>query len=207
MIIHEIEQRTPEWFALRVKYPLTASKAQAIGNCGAGLDTLCWEKKAEEYRTSERVEIDNEHLQRGRELEDQAIQRYTELYGTEVVPIGFVTDDKISKVGGVSPDGWTETHNIEVKCPADTKYFKLLAQYKAEGNITVESQYMWQMQDQMLFTGHTKSHYIVYNPNFEDDIIVIEVLEDKDMQDKIRAGLEKGEGILNEIDQKLGTAF
>ena len=207
MVIHDVEQRSPEWFALRTKYPLTASQAQAIGNCGKGLESLCWDKKAEEYRVTERIEIDNEHLQRGRELEAEAIERYTELYDTEVVPIGFITDDKISKVGGVSPDGWTETHNIEAKCPADTKYIRLLAQYKSTGTIKVESQYEWQMQMQMLFTGHEKTHYIVYNSNFEENIIVIEVEADMSKQAKIVAGLIEGEKILKDIDQQLGTAF
>ena len=206
MEVHNVQQRSPEWFKLRVRYPLTASNAQAIGNQGKGLETLCWEKKAEEYRVTERVEFDNEHLERGRELEAEAIEVYSSKY-TPVKEVGFVTDESISKVGGASPDGETEDKNIEVKCFADTKYFKLLAEYKSTGKIKVEPQYEWQMQMQMLFTGKKKTDYILYNPNFADSLIVVEVAEDQEKQNKIKEGLKIGEKILKEIDQKLGTAF
>lgn len=206
MTIHNIEQRTPEWFALRTKYPLTASKAQAIATAGKGLETLCWDKKAEEYNIGEKEEYDNEHLKRGRELESEALDKYVDYRG-EIETVGFVTDESISKVAGASPDALSETHNIEVKCFADTKYFKLLAEYKATGQVKVESQYEWQMQMQMLFTGKKKSHYVLYNPNYTDSIIIHEVLADEEKQAKIIAGLKKGEEILNEIDEKLGVAF
>ena len=206
MEVHKVEQRSPEWFKLRIKYPLTASNAQAIGNQGKGLETLCWDKKAEEYRVTERVEFDNEHLERGRELEAEAIEVYSSKY-TQVTEVGFVTDSSISNVGGASPDGETTEKNIEVKCFADTKYFRLLADFKSTGTIKVESQYEWQMQMQMLFTGKEKTDYILYNPNFADSMIVIEVLADKEKQDKIVEGLKIGEKILNQIDEKLGVAF
>ncbi len=54
MKIHNIEQQGDEWFALRLNYPLTASHAQAIGNQGKGLETLCWEKLSERYSSADK---------------------------------------------------------------------------------------------------------------------------------------------------------
>ena len=65
MQIINIQQKTPEWFALRNKYPLTASEAQAIGNQGKGLETLVWEKMAERYSSQEKERYTNKDLERG----------------------------------------------------------------------------------------------------------------------------------------------
>ena len=84
MKIHDVEQRSPEWFALRKQYPLTASKAQAIGNNGKGLETLVWEKLAEAYSSGVVEDIGNRHTERGIELEPQAISLYELETGAKV---------------------------------------------------------------------------------------------------------------------------
>ena len=54
--IHNVEQKSPEWYALRELYPLTASHAQAIGNGGKGLETLCYKVMSEKYSNSSKKE-------------------------------------------------------------------------------------------------------------------------------------------------------
>ena len=105
MEIHTCPQRSPEWFALRKQYPLTASKAQAIGNNGKGLETLVWEKLAEAYSSGVVEDFGNKHTERGVELEPQARSLYELETGATVVEVGFITNDKVSSVGGASPDG------------------------------------------------------------------------------------------------------
>lgn len=197
MKLHNVEQGTDEWFKLRLEHPLTASHAQAIGNAGKGLETLCWEKIAERESKGEKERYTNEHLERGNELESEARAIYELETGNAVSEIGFITDKSISEVAGVSPDGLVGKDGlVEIKCFADTKHFKMTIK-----GITIESQYMWQMQMQLLFSGRKWVDFVVYNPNYEQSLLVERVYPDKEMQDKIIAGLKKGEEIINNINK------
>lgn len=201
---HNVEQGSPEWFALRLQYPLTASEAQAIGNNGKGLDTLCITKMAEKYSSAEKEIYSNEHTDRGHELEDQAAELYQLETGNTVEKIGFVTNDKVSKVGGASPDRLIGKDGLlEIKAFADCKHFKAVIDFKKTGTFEIESQYMWQMQMQMLFTGRKWCDFLAYNPNYSQSLLVQRVKPDKDMQKKIKEGLAKGETIINEIETNL----
>jgi len=195
MQLHNVEQGSDEWFALRLQYPLTASKAQAISAQGKGLETLCWEKMAEKYSEAPKEHFSNEHTERGNELEEQARGIYELETGNNVKEVGFVSNEEVSKVGGASPDGLVgEDGLLEIKCFADTKHFKM-----TKKGISIEPQYMWQMQMQLLFTGRKWVDFAVYNPNYEDSLLIERVLPDKEKQDKIREGLKQGAELLNEI--------
>ena len=195
---HNVVQRTPEWHALRQKYPLTASNAQAIGNNGKGLETLVWTVLAEKHSFAEKDNYTNKDLERGVELEPQARAIYELETGNKVEVIGFATDEDITKVGGASPDGLVgEEGLVEIKCFEDSKHFK----FSVTG-LEIESQYQWQMQMQMLITGRKWCDFVAYNPNFKDSLLVIRVTPDKEMQEKIREGLKTGEKIIKEIESK-----
>lgn len=204
MKIHNIEQQTPEWFALRLEHPLTASNAQAIGNNGKGLETLCWEKLSEKYSSADKEIYTNKDLERGVELEDQARELYELETGNEIEQVGFITNDKISKVAGCSPDGLVGNDgNIEIKCFADTKHFKMIVDFKKTGDFEVESQYVWQVQMQMLITGRKWTDFIAFNPNFKESLLIKRITPDKEMQKKIKEGLKKGEIIIKEIEEAI----
>ena len=193
---HKVIQGSEEWFALRLKYPLTASHAQAIATGGKGLETLCWDKMAEKYSDAPRVSYTNEHLERGIELEGQARSIYELETCLAVSEVGFVTNKSISNVAGCSPDGIVEKGLMEIKCFEDKKHFKMIKQ-----GIVIESQYQWQMQMQMLFTGAEFCDFVLYNPNYKESLLVERVLPDKEKQDKILEGLKKGEELLKEINK------
>jgi len=199
MKYHQCKQKSDEWFAIRLEHPLTASHAQAIGNQGKGLDTLCWEKIAEKNSKGEKTQYTNEHLERGNELEEEARVIYEFETGNSVTEIGFVTNTSISKIGGVSPDGLVDEDGLtEIKCFADAKHFQMSVK-----GLTIESKYMWQMQMQLLFTERKWCEFVAYNPNFEKSLLVERVFPDKEMQDKIIAGLKKGEDIINNINKQV----
>jgi exodeoxyribonuclease (lambda-induced) len=200
MQYHNVEQKSPEWFELRLKYPLTASKADAIGTGGKGLETLCWETMAQKYSSQEKERYSNEHLERGVELEPQAISLYELKTDNKVESIGFVTNDNVSKVGGASPDGLVNDDGlIEVKCFDDTKHFKATIDFKKTGKFDVEKMYLWQMQMQMLFTERKWCDFVAYNPNYSTSLLIQRVSPDLEMQNLIKDGLAKGEIIINEI--------
>ena len=202
--IHNVEQKTEEWFELRREHPLTASNCAAIVTAGKGLDTLCWKAVSESLSSRVVEHYSNEHIERGNELEPQAIVIYELETSNNVKAIGFVTDDAISKLAGASPDGFVgEDGMIEVKCPDDVKYLKLLAEFKENKKITIESGYYYQMQMQMLITGRKWNDYTVYNPNFKESIIIQRVEPDEAIFEKIKKGLIVGEQIINKINIKL----
>lgn len=204
MKIHNVQQKSPEWYALRSKYPLTASEAQAIGNNGKGLESLVWEKLSEKYSWADKEQYTNKDLERGNELEDQARELYKLQTGNKVETVGFVTNEEISKVGGASPDGLVvEDGLLEIKCFADTKHFMTVLEHKKTGTFQIESKYIWQMQMQMLFTGRNWCDFLAYNPNYSQSLLIQRVHEDKEMQQKIRDGLVKGEAIISEIEKYL----
>lgn len=202
--IHNVEQGTPEWFNLRLKYPLTASNAQAIGNNGKGLETLCWEKAAEKHSVVNKEQYSNKDTQRGVELEPLARQMYELETANTVTEIGFVTDETISRVGGASPDGLVNDDGLfETKAFDDTKHFMSIVEYKKTGSFKIESKYLWQMQQQMLFTGRQWCDFVAYNPNYQQSLLIQRVPADKEMQAQIIEGLNKGEQILKEIEESL----
>jgi putative phage-type endonuclease len=196
-MIHNVIQKSEEWFELRRKYPLTASKAQAIATGGKGLETLVWEVLAEKYSFADKERVTNKDMERGADLEDQARDIYQLQTGCEVYEIGFITNEEISPVGGVSPDGGIKDQSggIEIKCFDDTKHFK----YSVEG-LTPESQYEWQMQMQMLFAGWRFVDFCAYNPNYKDSLLVRRVYADEEKHQKIIDGLKIGEELIKNIE-------
>lgn len=199
MKIHNVEQRTEEWYALRNQYPLSSSKAQAIGNAGKGLETLVWEKMAERYSIADKDQYTNKDLDRGIELEPQARSIYELKTGNVVTEVGFVTNDKISKVGGTSTDGLiNEDGVLEIKCFEDKKHF----QYIVDG-LEIESQYEWQCQMELLITGKDYCDFVAYNPNFKESLLIVRTTADKEKREAILEGLKKGEKIIKEIETKL----
>lgn len=192
-------QGSPEWFALRLKYPLTASNAQAIGNQGKGLETLVWEKLAEKYSLADKEKYTNKDLERGIELEPLARDIYELKTGNKVDEVGFVINEEISKVAGASPDGMILGQNglVEIKCFEDKKHFQNIV-----NGLEIETQYLWQMQMQMLFTETEFVDFVAYNPNFKQSLLIKRVVADKEMQNSLIKGLELGEKLLKEIEEK-----
>ena len=194
MIIHNMEQGSPEWDAIRVDHPFSASKAQAIQAQGKGLDTLIIEKLAAKYSTGEKQRFISSDMEHGTLMEPYARDMYQTVTGIEVEEVGFVTNAAISPMAGVSPDGLSVDVSLdlchEFKCPSDNTYFQMLMHYSKTGEVDIQSGYMWQMQMQMLFTGRSQAHFAAFNHNFEKmPILITEVTADPVKQAKITSGL------------------
>lgn len=202
MELHNVEQGSPEWFALRVQHPLTASCAQAISAAGKGLETLVIEKLAEKYSSADKESFESLDTRRGKELEPQARAIYSLETGIKCQEVGFVTNKAISKMGGVSPDSIADAEGLaEIKCFSDKVYVEYLISKK------IDTAYMWQMQMQMLFTEKKWCDFVVFNPNFSKSIIIVRVQADTEMQDKIKAGLVVGEKMYKEQEKLITNAL
>ena len=194
MIIHNFEQGTDEWFAVRLG-KFTASHSQEIANDGKGLETLVKEKACEILTGKAKETFKSEAMERGNELEHNARQMFEFITGLTVEQVGFYELDEYT---GASPDGLTSDNGlIEIKCPTA----KVFLEYILDGK--VDTKYMWQMQMQMMVTGKNHCYYTVFNPDFEKPIIIKKIDRDDDKIKQIKAGLESGIKQIKEILNKV----
>ena len=196
MIIHNFEQVSPEWFAIR-KGKMTASHAQAIGNAGKGLLTYINSLMAEFYSSGKPDQFISIDIKRGNELESQARSIYELKKGITVQQVGFIEADEFS---GCSPDGLiSEDGGIEIKCPNDEVYF----QYLLEGAEAIDTKYIWQIQMSLLISDRKYFDFIAYNPNFKETIFIHRVERDTEKLEKLKIGLAKGAEMIKEIKSKM----
>lgn len=190
---YEIEQNTDEWFDKR-KLSLTASRAQAIGNNGKGLETYVYDIIANYYSSAEKESYTNEDIERGNELEDQARGIYELETGNKVDQVGFIELDKYT---GGSPDGLIGKYGgLEIKCLNDSKYIRELLSEKRT------TEYDWQIQMYLYITGRKWWHLAIYNPNFKKNMIIYTVYPDKEKQEKLKEGIESGKTMIKELIDK-----
>lgn len=193
MQIHNFPQHSEEWFSIRTG-KFTSSVANTIKTAGQGLETLCFDIVAEILTKKKKETFKSPAMEQGNELEDTARTLFEMMTGFTVKEVGFVEIDEFE---GSSPDGIFELDNeitgVEFKCPQDNTYAKLLYDRK------IKPEYYAQMQHQMMCLGANRWFYAVFNPNFDEQMIVIEVEKDAEFQAKLREGLEKGKARVKEI--------
>ena len=199
MKIYNFEQRTEDWYNIR-KGKMTASNAETIIANGKGLETYIYNLMAEYYSSAEKENYINADMQRGIDLEPEArleFEFYTDL---DVQEVGFIEHNEFI---GVSPDGLIGDDGlIEIKCPNDSIYFKLLL------SNNIKPEYIAQMQMQMYVTDRQYCYFVSYNPNFEKSLYIKKINRDEEMIDKLKKGLERGTQLIKEIKKnfrKVGT--
>lgn len=190
MKIHNFEQRTEDWYNIR-KGKMTASNADIIIANGKGLETYIYNLMAEYYSSAEKENYINADMQRGIDLEPEArleFEFYTDL---DVQEVGFI---EYNDFIGVSPDGLIgEDGLIEIKCPNDSVYFKLLL------SDNIKPEYIAQMQMQLYVTDRQYCYFVSYNPNFEKSLYIKKITRDEEMIEKLKKGLDKGTELIKEI--------
>jgi hypothetical protein len=109
MIIHEVEQGSPEWLAVRMGIP-TASEFSTLLASGKGGGESITRKKYLRRLAGERITgvpaetFSSADTLRGNAMEAQARAMYSLQTGNDVELVGFVTNDE--KTIGASPDGF-----------------------------------------------------------------------------------------------------
>jgi hypothetical protein len=183
--IHNCEQGSDEWFKVR-ELKLTASHATAIGNAGKGLESYVTEMMAYHYSFAGKESYSNDDLDRGNELEPIARSLYELQTDKKVEQVGFV---ELNEYVGCSPDGLIEKDGgLEIKSPNDVNYYKILR----DGEKQIDSGYMWQVQMNLLITDRKWWDLVYYNPNFKQNLIIFRIYPDKEKQELLKVGLEKG---------------
>jgi putative phage-type endonuclease len=191
MKIHNMQQGSEEWLDIR-KLKLTASNAQAIGNQGKGLETLCRQLVCD-YLSKEKDVYINSDIERGIELEEDARIVYSLKTDNEVNQVGFI---EISDYCGCSPDGLIGADGlIEIKCYSNKHYIDYVL------DEIIDSKYIWQMQMQIMLTCRDWCDFVVYNPNFDNEMIIQRITKDIKKQEDLIKGIRLGEKRIKEILQ------
>ena len=199
MKIYNFEQRTEDWYNIR-KGKMTASNAETIIANGKGLETYIYNLMAEYYSSAEKENYINADMQRGIDLEPEAKIEFQFYTGLDIKEVGCV---ELNEYILASPDGLIGDDGlIEIKCPNDSIYFKLLL------SNNIKPEYIAQMQMQMYVTDRQYCYFVSYNPNFEKSLYIKKISRDEEMIEKLKKGLERGTQLIKEIKEnfrKVGT--
>ena len=192
MKIYNFEQRTEDWYNIR-KGKMTASNAETIIANGKGLETYIYNLMAEYYSSAEKENYINADMQRGIDLEPEAKIEFQFYTGLDIKEVGCV---ELNEYILASPDGLIGDDGlIEIKCPNDSIYFKLLL------SNNIKPEYIAQMQMQMYVTERQYCYFVSYNPNFEKSLYIKKINRDEEMIDKLKKGLERGTQLIKEIKE------
>jgi len=173
MIIHQLEQRTPEWYEIRLGKPtgskfgnIYTSQGKPSASQGAYINEL-----ASEWLFGEQVAVfENDAMKWGTKYEPEACDFFQFHSDIQVTPCGFVTDDDLRV--GVSPDGLTEAGGIEIKCPKPSTHVKYLRNGK------LPSEYKAQVLGCLWITGREWWDFMSYHPQMPN--LLIRVYRDEE---------------------------
>ena len=186
----DVKQGSDEWFELR-KGKFTASTFKDLF---AAKTTKAYEKAIYqvvfERLTDESPEgFTNEWMERGKELEAEAREKYEMMTFNKVTNGGFC---ELSKWVGCSPDGFVKDGLIEIKCPA----FNTMINYLLDKKLP--KIYEKQVQGQLYVTGAKWCDFMCYHPKLQPLIIRIERDESiiKEIEAKLTESIEKVRSIL-----------
>lgn len=190
---YDIEQRSEAWFEAK-KGKMSASNAETILANGKGLETYIYNLMAEYYSKGEKVHYTNADIERGILLEPEAKIEFEFYTGLEVREVGYV---ELNDYILVSPDGLIGDDGlIEIKCPNDSVYFKLLL------SDNIKPEYIAQMQMQLYVTDRQYCYFVSYNPNFEKSLYIKKINRDEEMIEKLKKGLAEGTKLIKEIKKQ-----
>lgn len=174
------EQGSEEWFKARLG-KLTASVFDRVitktGKLSASREELINRAVAELITGYPDDTFQSNSMQRGKELEDQALAYFNFVYDFNFVKCGFMD----SGLGyGCSPDGVDENLKVglELKCPEAHTHLS----YLASG--TLPDKYMQQVQGALMVSGFSCWIFGSYHPDLP--CFKVEVMRDENIINNMR---------------------
>lgn len=168
MITIDVVQGTPEWFSARAGRPSASNFDKIVTTKGEP------SKQAQKYmyqlaaeRVTGKVEesYTNATIERGKEMEAEARKFYELTHDVKIGQVGLCFPDK-KKLYCASPDGLVgEDGLIEIKCPMA---FASVG-YLLDG--TLPTDYIQQVQGQMLVTGRKWVDFLSYYPGLKPMLV------------------------------------
>lgn len=170
---YNFEQRSPKWYAMR-EGRWTGSTA---------IDLLSDKPTPPESSG----DYDNRHMQRGRILEPLAAEAYEIKYKTRVQHYGLITNSQYPHAA-YSPDGIDANDQtlLEIKCLGLEKHNAIIDEI-----LPVPTQYMAQIQFGLFISELSAARLILYNPDSDVPLHVMDIQPDPEIQAYIKKQLDK----------------
>lgn len=175
MIVHDCEQGSPEWFALRAGLPTASEFSSLITSTGEPSKSMpgyAITLAAEKYAGKPVDKWEgNSHTERGKLLEDDARSWYAFVKDRTITKVGFVTTDDGRY--GCSPDSFVDDNGmLEIKCLKAENHVKALLYFRRHGKCPPD--YVQQTQGQLLVCGRQWCDLLFYHPDLPSLVIRIE---------------------------------
>jgi hypothetical protein len=169
MIVHRVEQGSPEWLFLRLGIP-TASRFDKIitpkkrERTSAGAQGGYMAELMAEWALQAPLDDKSSlFMERGTQSEESAFAKYELLRDVEVDRVGFITDD--AGLVGCSPDGLVgEDGDLELKCPNAKTHMD----YLING---VPADYDCQLQGRLWITKRRWTDFMSWHPTLPPVLI------------------------------------
>lgn len=170
MIIHNVRQCSSAWLELRAGIP-TASDFESIvtptGKISKAQDNYLYSLLAERIMGRPTTEHVSMWMERGSQMESEAVEFYELQRDIETIPVGFVTND--AGTIGASPDRLVGDDGLlEIKCPAEHTHVSYLL-FKP-----VDRKYYPQLQGQLWITGRKWVDILSYHPAMPQALVHVE---------------------------------
>ncbi len=170
MRINNCIQGTTEWLQLRAGIPTASCFDKIItpgGKSSRSAEPYMFSLLAERMIGRPLVEHISFWMDRGLEMESEAVDFYQFQRDMETVKVGFITNDEGTI--GASPDRLVgEEGLLEIKCPSEAVHVGYLLKK------SVDSAYYPQVQGQLWVSGRQWSDVLSYHPEMPPALIRVE---------------------------------
>lgn len=167
MKVHDVPQRSVEWFQLRLGLLTGSCAAAVIAERKRGTGELKERATLRRRLVCERLTslsaestFQSEEMKRGADMESAAFAAYEARTRQIVQRVGFVTHDTLA--AGCSPDGYIGNWEgvLELKCPKQTTHYE----YMQAG--VVPDEYRGQVVHALWVTGAQWLDFCSFDPRF-----------------------------------------
>lgn len=200
MKIYEIEQRTPEWDAIRSGRITGTGLKKLISTRKDTRDDYFYEVLAGRLTTETTDE--ESALARGVRCEDEALAEFEKVSGKIVDKAGFCQSDDNEWIG-YSPDGLikvgkTYSEDIEIKCPASKNHLRTWLEN------TIPDEYEPQLIQAFIVNPKLKKRYFIsYDSRITIHPIHIIEVNRKDYEEKIEDYKQRQLEFIELVNNKL----
>lgn len=201
--IHDMAQRSDEWFALRLG-KLTGSCAKDMlatikSGEAAGRRNLRVRLMLERITgKSQEDSYTNAAMQRGIDCEPLALAAFEMRTGLLAMACGFVSLDGLPV--GCSPDGycgeWADL--VSLKCPNSATHLGYIQ------NGGMPSEYVPQMLHELWVTGAQRYHFLSFDDRFPEELHTFYVCVERDEQ-AVLDYADKAKAFLQDVDREVAS--
>lgn len=195
MIIHEMEQKSDDWFMVR-KGKVTGTGLKSIVGSKTTRDTFFYKLIAE--RLSVGIPDDESAMMRGSRLEAEAREKYAEYIKKEVVEYGFLQSEENEFIGA-SPDGYVKSkkmdHACEIKCLSGANHIRAYIEKQ------IPKEYYPQGVQAFIVNNKLKQlDFVFYDPRMPDVPFFVIEMHRKDIEVDIISYKQQEEDFISEVN-------